>query len=332
MNFRKFSLALALACLLTSALCQAQAQDDIATSYPSGTVKIIVPYTPGGLTDILGRALAARLEASWGKAVIVENKPGASEAVGATTLARSKPDGLTLFIGSDAAFVVNGFLKKNLTYNPDKDFEPITRLSEGFGVLLVRPDLGIKTLKEFLTLVQKNPGKITFGSEAVGSSSEIRMRILGDESGGYKMSHIPYNGMNPIMSDLLGGRVDSAWMPSHLAKPQIDAQKLVPLAVNVPERTWMFPDIPTLNESGYVNANVTFKMMLSAPAGTPKPIVEKIGRDVRTIMKDPEFYEKSIKPLGQIVIVDTPEQFKEYLKQTKLIVGKVVKEANFNID
>ncbi len=330
MGIRKLSVVLA--CLLASVMVQVQAQGDSAAGYPSGTVKIIVPYTPGGLTDIMGRALAARLEKAWGKSVIVENRPGASEAVGASTMARSKPDGLTLFIGSDASYVVNGLLKKNLTYNPDKDLEPITRLSEGFAVLLVRPDLGVKNLKELLALVQKNPGKITFGSEAVGSASEFRMRILGDESGGYKMNHIPYNGMSAIMSDLLGGRVDSSWMPSHLAKPQIDANKLIPIAVNIPQRTWLFPDVPTLNESGFVNANVTFKMMMSAPAGTPKPIVNKIANDVRAIMKDPEFYEKSIKPLGQIVIADTPEQFKEYIQKTKVTLSKVVKEAKFNIE
>lgn len=330
MSIRKWKLALAF--LLTSASLIAQAQGNEAATYPSGTVKIVVPYTPGGLTDILGRALASQLEKKWGKSVIVENKPGASEAVGASTVARSKPDGLTLFIGSDAAYVVNGLLKKNLTYNPDKDLEPITRLSEGFAVLLIRPDLGVKTLKEFLTLVQKNPGKLTFGSEAVGSASEFRMRILGDESGGYKMNHIPYNGMSAIMSDLLGGRVDSSWMPSHLAKPQVEAGKLIPVAVNIPERTWMFPDVPTLNESGYVNANVTFKMMMSAPAGTPKAIIDKIATDVRSIMKDPAFYEKSVKPLGQIVIADTPEQFKQYIQKTKATLSKVVKEANFNIE
>ena len=119
MSIRKWKLALA--CLLTSTSLIAQAQGNEAATYPSGTVKIVVPYTPGGLTDILGRALASQLEKKWGKSVIVENKPGASEAVGASTVARSKPDGLTLFIGSDAAYVVNGLLKKNLTYNPDKD-------------------------------------------------------------------------------------------------------------------------------------------------------------------------------------------------------------------
>lgn len=330
MNIQKWKLALV--CLFSSMAFFAQAQSSEVANYPSGTVKIVVPYTPGGLTDILGRAIAAQLEKKWGKPVIVENRPGASEAVGAATVTRSKPDGLTLFIGSDAAYVVNGLLKKSLTYNPDKDFEPITRLSEGFAVLLVRPDLGVKTLKDFLTLVQKNPGKLTFGSEAVGSASEFRMRILGDESGGYKMNHIPYNGMSAIMSDLLGGRVDSSWMPSHLAKPQIEAGKLIPIAVNIPQRTWMFPDVPTLNESGYVNANVTFKMMMSAPAGTPKAIVDKIATDVRAIMKDPEFYEKSIKPLGQIVIADSPEQFRQYIQKTKASLSKVVKEANFNIE
>ncbi len=303
---------------------------ETAANFPSQMVKIIVPYTAGGLTDVMGRALASRLEQKWGETVIVDNKPGASESVGAALLAKSAADGLTIFIGSDAPFIVNGLLKKNLTYNPDTDFEPITRLTESFGVLIVRPSLGVKTLKEFLELAQRKPNQVTFGSEGVGSPSEFRMRILGGESGGYKMSHIPYNGMNPIMTDLLGGRIDSAWMPAHLAKPQVDAGKVIPIAVNIPERTWMFPSVPTMNEQGYVNANMTFKMMLAAPAGTPKPIIDKIALDVREIMKDPDFYEQVIKPIGGIVIADTPEQFTAYIKKTKPFLANVVKEAKFD--
>ena len=304
---------------------------ETTANFPSQTVKIIVPYTAGGLTDVMGRSLASRLEKKWGETVIVDNKPGASEAVGAALLAKSAPDGLTIFIGSDASYIVNGLIKKNLTYNPDTDFEPITRLTESFGVLIVRRDLGVQTLKEFLQLAQKKPNQVTFGSEGVGSPSEFRMRILGGESGGYKMSHIPYNGMNPIMTDLLGGRVDSAWMPAHLAKPQVDAGKVIAIAVNIPERTWMFPNVPTMNEQGYINANMTFKMMLAAPAGTPKQIIEKIARDVREIMKDPVFYEQIIKPIGGIVIADTPEQFRAYIKKTKPFLANVVNEAKFDI-
>jgi len=300
-----------------------------ADSFPSQTVKIVVPYIPGGITDLLGRALASRLEQKWGRSVVVENKPGASEAVGAAYVTKSKPDGYTIFIASDAAFLANGLLKKNLTYNPEKDFQPIMRLAEGFGFLVVRPDVPVRSLKEFLELAQKNPGQVTFGSEAVGSPAEFRMRILGGLSGGYKMNHVPYNGMNPIVVDMLGGRVDSAWLPPHLAKPQIDAKTMIPIATNGPQRNWMFPNVPTMVEQGYVGADLTFKMMLAAPAGTPRPIVDKIASAVRQIMKDPEFDKQFVYINGYTTIADSPEGFQKYLDETRPVLAQIVKEAGF---
>ena len=303
--------------------------NESAETFPTQTVKIVVPYIPGGITDLLGRALASRLEQKWGKSVVVENKPGASEAVGAAYVTKSKPDGYTIFIASDAAFLANGLLKKNLTYNPEKDFQPIMRLAEGFGFLVVRPDIAARSLKEFLDMAQKNPGQVTFGSEAVGSPSEFRMRILGGLSGGYKMNHVPYNGMNPIVVDMLGGRVDSAWLPPHLAKPQIDAKTMIPIATNGPQRNWMFPNVPTMVEQGYVGADLTFKMMLAAPAGTPRPIVDKIASAVREIMKDPEFDKQYVYINGYTTIADTPEGFQKYLDETRPALAKIVKEAGF---
>ncbi len=302
-----------------------------AESFPSQTVKIVVPYIPGGITDLLGRALASRLEQKWGNSVVVENKPGASEAVGASYVAKSKPDGYTIFIASDAAFLANGLLRKSLTYDPQKDFQPIMRLAEGFGFLVVRPDIPARSLKEFLEMAQKNPGQVTFGSEAIGSPSEFRMRILGSLSGGYKMNHIPYNGMNPIVVDMLGGRVDSSWLPPHLAKPQIEAKTMIPIATNGAQRNWMFPDVPTMVEQGYVGADLTFKMMLAAPAGTPRQIVDKIADDVRNIMKDPEFDKQYVFINGYTTIADTPEGFEKYLDETRPVLAKIVKEAGFTV-
>ena len=298
--------------------------------YPSQPVKIVVPYTPGGISDLMGRSLASYLEKKWGQSVIVENKPGASEAVGAAYVAKSKPDGYTILLASDTAFVVNPFLKKNLNYNPETDFEPITRMAEGYMTfLVVRADLGITTLKELLDKAQKNPGQVTYGSEAVGSPAEFRMRILGGMTGGYKMNHIPYNGMGPIVSDMLGRRVDSAWLPTHLAKQQIEAKTMIPLATNGNKRNWMFPEVPTLTDLGYPSAGLTFKIMLAAPVGTPKSIVDQIANDIRAIVKDPAFDEKHIHTNGYMAIADTPEQFRDYLKSARPFLQQVIKEAGF---
>ena len=299
------------------------------TNYPTQVVKIVVPYTPGGITDLLGRALASRLEKKWGQCVCVGDKSGGSEAIGAAYVAKSKPDGYTIFIASDAAFLVNPLLKKGLNYNPETDFEPIMRLAEGLAFLVVRPDLNIRSLKELLAMAQAKPGQVTFGSEAVGSPSEFRMRLLGGLTGGYKMNHIPYNGMVPIISDMLGGRVDSAWLPPHLARPQIEAKALLPLATNGTKRNWMFPEVPTLTELGFNQTDLSFQMMLVAPAGTPKPIVDKIARDVLEVMQTPDFNEKYVRFNGYTGIASSPQEFQEYLVRTRPFLKQVVKDAGF---
>jgi tripartite-type tricarboxylate transporter receptor subunit TctC len=327
MNANKLLSLVALATALgTSPTTQAA---EAATNYPTQVVKIVVPYTPGGITDLLGRALANRLEKKWGQSVVVENKSGGSEAIGAAYVAKSKPDGYTLFIASDAAFLVNPLLKKGLNYNPETDFEPIMRLAEGLAFLVVRPDLNIRNLKDLLAMAQAKPGQVTFGSEAVGSPSEFRMRILGGLTGGYKMNHIPYNGMVPIISDMLGGRVDSAWLPPHLARPQIEAKALLPIATNGLKRNWMFPEVPTLTELGYNQTDLSFKMMLAAPAGTPKPIVNQIARDVLEVMQTPDFNEKYVHFNGYTGIASSPQEFQDYLVKTRPFLKQVVKDAGF---
>lgn len=324
-NFR-FQSLFAGAFIAFSALSQAA---EPVTNYPTQVVKIVVPYTPGGITDLLGRALASRLEKKWGQSVVVENKSGGSEAIGAAYVAKSKPDGYTIFIASDAAFLVNPLLKKGLNYNPETDFEPIMRLAEGLAFLVVRPDLNIRSLKELLAMAQAKPGQVTYGSEAVGSPSEFRMRLLGGLTGGYKMNHIPYNGMVPIISDMLGGRVDSAWLPPHLARPQIEAKTLRPLATNGTKRNWMFPEVPTLTELGFNQTDLSFKMMLVAPAGTPKPIVDKIARDVLEVMQTPDFNEKYVRFNGYTGIASSPQEFQDYLVKTRPFLKQVVKDAGF---
>lgn len=327
MNANRLLSLVALATALSTAHTT-QASESV-TSYPSQVVKIVVPYTPGGITDLLGRALASRLEKKWGQSVVVENKSGGSEAIGAAYVAKSKPDGYTIFIASDAAFIVNPLLKKSLNYNPEMDFEPIMRLAEGLAFLVVRPDLNIRSLKDLLAQAQARPGQVTFGSEAVGSPSEFRMRLLGGLTGGYKMNHIPYNGMVPIISDMLGGRVDSAWLPPHLARPQIEAKTLLPLATNGTKRNWMFPEVPTLTELGFDQADLSFKMMLVAPAGTPKPIVDKIARDVLEVMQTPDFNEKYVRFNGYTGIASSPQEFQDYLVKTRPFLKQVVKDAGF---
>lgn len=307
----------------------ASASAENATNFPTKSVRIVIPYSVGGVTDLIGRALADRLSKTWGQSVIIESKPGASEAIAAAAVATAPADGHTLLLASDATYITNAILRKGLLYNPETDFTPITRLAEGFGFLVIRPDLPVRSLKELLELAQSRAGEVTFGSEAVGSPAEFRMRILGGLSGGYKMNHIPYNGMNPILVDMLGGRIDAAWLPPHMGEPQIKAGKVIGIATNGPERNWLIPAIPTMVEQGYEGADLTFKLMLAAPAGTPEPIVQKIAKDVISIMKDPEFNEKVLRANGYMATLNGPEEFQQYLDTARPALAKVAKEAGF---
>lgn len=298
--------------------------------YPTQTVKIVIPYSPGGTTDLVARALAENLSKKWEKPVIIENKPGGGEAIAASLVASSKPDGYTLLLASDAAYVVNGLTRKDLQYNAATDLLPIIRLTEGIGVLVVNPKLEVKTVKDLMTLAQKKPGEVTYGSESIGSPSEFRMRIIGNATGGYKFNHIPYKGSAAVLADILGGRLDSAWLPPHLVKANLDSKLFIPIAVTGSQRNAMFPNIATLQEQGFTGADISFKMMVSAPKGTPQSIVNKIASDMAAVMKDESFEKKYIRDIGYTVIADTPVAFNAYLDSTRIQFAKLVKEAGLS--
>ena len=297
------------------------------TNYPTKAVKIVIPYSPGGITDLVARALSESLTKKWGQPVIVENKPGGSESIAAAAVAASPPDGSTILLASDAAYVINALTMKNLPYKP-ADLSPVIQLAEGFGVLVVNTQTGVDSISEFLTLANKKPGEVTYGSEAIGSPSEFRMRILGEAAGGYKLNHIPYKGSGAVTVDLLGGRLDSAWLPPHLAKTSLESKAIKAIAITGPTQSDMFPGVKTAKEQGYgaVDA-VSFKMMLAVSKGTPQPIIDKIATDVASIIKDPSFDERYIQANGYTVTGGTPADFAAYLTQAQGIFSKLVQDS-----
>lgn len=297
------------------------------TSYPTKAVKIVIPYSPGGITDLVARALSESLTKKWGQPVVVENKPGGSESIAAAMVAASPPDGSTILLASDAAYVINALTMKNLPYDP-ADLSPVIQLAEGFGVLVVNTQTGANSISEFLALANEKPGEVTYGSEAIGSPSEFRMRILGEAAGGYKLNHIPYKGSGAVTVDLLGGRLDSAWLPPHLAKTSLESKAIKAIAITGPTESDMFPGVKTAKEQGYGAVDVvSFKMMLTVSKGTPQPIIDKIASDVASIIKDPAFDERYIKANGYTVTGGTPADFAAYLKHAQGIFSKLVQDA-----
>jgi tripartite-type tricarboxylate transporter receptor subunit TctC len=293
-------------------------------AFPSRPVKMVVPFPAGGATDLTGRLLAGKLAELWGQPVVVENRPGASGMIGGEQVARAAPDGQTLLV-TITTHIQNPALFARIPYDALKDFEPISQICLSYLVLAVKPEFPARDVREFAAVVKANPGKHTFGSFGTGSSSHI----VGERfarSQGLDMAHVPYKGAAPLVTDLLGGQVSSSWIDVSTATQHIAAGKLKPLVVTGPRRAPMLPAVPTMGESGFPGSAPRGWVGMCVPAGTPKPIVEKISRDVMRVVKMPDVVarlnEQTLVPVG-----DSPESFAATLRQDMALWAKIVAEA-----
>jgi tripartite-type tricarboxylate transporter receptor subunit TctC len=287
-------------------------------------VKIVVPYPPGGATDLVGRLLAGKLAEAWGQPMLVDNRPGASGMIGTEQVARSPADGYTLLVAI-TTHIQNPSIYVKVPFDPIKDFEPISQICLSYLVLAVKPDFPARDIKEFVALAKANPGKHAFGSFGTGSSSHI----LGERFArvaGLDMTHVPYKGSAPMLTDLLGGQISCAWIDVSTATQQIAAGKLKPLVVSGPQRAPMLSAVPTLAENGYPGFEPLGWVGVLAPAGTPKPVIEKISRELMRIVKLPDVQarlnEQTLVPVG-----DSPESFAKTLKQDMALWAAIVSGA-----
>lgn len=316
--------ALALAALAGMPLAATDAQAQAASPYPNRPVKMVVPYPPGGATDLVGRLLAGKLAEAWGQSVVVDNRPGASGMIGTEQVARSPADGHTILVAI-TTHIQNPAIYAKVPFDPIKDFEPISQICLSYLVLAVKPDFPARDVKEFVALAKANPGKYTFGSFGTGSSSHI----LGERFArvaGLDMTHVPYKGSAPMLTDLLGGQVSSAWIDVSTATQQIAAGKLKPLVVSGPQRAPMLPAVPNLGESGYPGFEPLGWVGVLVPAGTPRPVVDKLSREIMRIVKLPDVQarlnEQTLVPVG-----DSPESFARTLKQDMALWAAIVSGA-----
>ena len=316
--------ALALTALAGVPFAATDARAQAATTYPNRPVKMVVPYPPGGATDLVGRLLAGKLAEAWGQSVVVDNRPGASGMIGTEQVARSPADGHTILVAI-ATHIQNPAIYAKVPFDPIKDFEPISQICLSYLVLAVKPDFPARDVKEFVALAKANPGKYTFGSFGTGSSSHI----LGERFArvaGLDMTHVPYKGSAPMLTDLLGGQVSSAWIDVSTATQQIAAGKLKPLVVSGPQRAPMLPAVPNLGESGYPGFEPLGWVGVLVPAGTPRPVVDKLSREIMRIVKLPDVQarlnEQTLVPVG-----DSPESFARTLKQDMALWAAIVSGA-----
>ena len=299
-----------------------------AFAWPDKPITLVVPFPPGGSTDLIARTISAKLgEKLGGATVVVENKAGATGTIGATAVARAAPDGHTLFVSSLGPFVIAPHLIKT-SYDALKDLDPITVVVQAPNVLVVPAASPLKSLADVIAYQKANPGKMSFASSGNGSSDHLTAELFWQQTGTSGV-HIPYKGGGPVMSDLLGNQVESSFMNINTAMPQIKAGKLRALAITSAKRSPLLPEVPTLEESGVKDANVQSWQAVAAPKGLPADVKKRVHEAVLASINDPAIKPKLLE-LGFEVVLNTPEQFaafqaSEYARWQKLITSRNIK-------
>jgi len=291
---------------------------------PTGTITIVVPFTPGTGPDILARTIGEEIQQRWHQPVVVDNKPGASGNIGTQVVARAAPDGHTLLMTSNP-FTANISLFKDVPYDPLKSFSPIIMPGYGVLALAVHPSLPVKTTQDFVDYAKKHPNEIDYGSPGIGTPHHLAMELF-KLSTGINVRHIPYRGSAGAVTDLLGGHVKSGFMAVHLALPLVKDNQMRLLGVASLERTKVAPDVPTLDSQGIKDFEVNLWYGLLAPAGTPADIIKRYNSVVAEILREPKVVE-SLAKQGLTINAGTPEQLSQFLAADAVKWQKVVKDA-----
>lgn len=315
---KNFTIALAMA---AAAIATAHAD-----TYPDRPVTVIVPFAPGGGIDVLTRAIAAKLEARWGKAVIIQNKAGAGTLIGTSYVARSAPDGYTLLATINQTMVGNRYLYKKLPYDPDKSFEPITMMVKAEQLIVANKDLPVKNLKDVVALARQKPHTLNYGSYGNGSQPHLLFSTI-NEHEHLQLTHIPYNGITPNLRALAAGDVQLASGSAAVITPLVQSGKIKPIAVAGSERSSQYPDVPTTTEQGFPYAQISIWYALFAPAGTPAAIVSDIRKAVQTVLADPEFVKQQVSSKGLNVVAGDGSQLANTIRQESKDTKAMIKAA-----
>jgi tripartite-type tricarboxylate transporter receptor subunit TctC len=297
-----------------------------AQPYPSKPITYIVPFTPGGTTDVIGRIIAQGLQTSMGQPVVVDNKPGQAGGIGAGQVAKAKPDGYTLLGGTISTHAINASLYKDLPYDPIKDFEPITLVGYIPNALYVDPALPIKNVQELVAYLKANEKKRTFASSGAGTSTHLAGELFADLIG-VKLDHIPYKGTPQAMQDVAGGNVTFMFDQLTAGLPLVKADKLRLIAVTSAKRSPLAPDVPTMAEAGVKNFEMSSWQAVYAPKGTPKPIVDKLNAEIVKVLKEPATREKLEKTNGMEVVASSPEELTKVMQSEIPRWGALVKKS-----
>jgi len=293
------------ACTLLPAVAQ-------EARFPERPINFVVPFSPGGPTDVMARLIAAELTTVLGQSVIVENRPGAGGNIGADHVARAKPDGYTLLFGTSGPLAINHSLYRNITYNPATSFAPVIRVGHLPNVLVVHPDLSAGSVQELVALDKAKPASLNYASSGNGASSHLA-GVLFNNMAGTQLQHIPYKGSTPAIADMLGGQLDFMFDVMPTAQPLVKSGRFRALAVTTLKRSDVLPDVPTLDELGYKGFDASSWFSLMAPAGTPKTVVMQINAAVNEVLRG-DAMRGRLASIGASSEGGTPEQLDQFVK------------------
>jgi tripartite-type tricarboxylate transporter receptor subunit TctC len=316
----------ALAALLLALASFAAAAED----WPTGPVHLIVPFGPGSTPDIVARVVADKLTSRIGQPVIVENKTGAAGNIGTAAVAHARPDGETIGLSIAGPLGVNSMLFRKLPYDPRNDLEPITIAATQPSVLVVSPKLGVESTQQLLELLRKEPGKLNYASMGAGTISHLAMEALAARSG-TRIVHVPYSGSGPAVLALLSGDAQLACLPAAAVIPQVKVGKLKALAVATAKRSSVLPDLPTLAEAGLRDVYAEAWMGFVVPAHTPRPIVERLEREITSILREPDVRE-TLAHQSMDVVADTPAEMRATLDADMARWKPIIEKNHIKLD
>jgi tripartite-type tricarboxylate transporter receptor subunit TctC len=299
-------------------------------SWPTKPIRFIVPFTPGGGNDTIARLVGQKLTAVIGQQVIIDNRPGAGGTIGAEAAARSPHDGYTMFLAGVATHGINPNVRRHLPYDPLKDFEPVSLIAKAPLLVVVHPSLPVHNIRELIALAKSKPGALTYASNGAGGSSHMAGELF-QMMTGTRLLHVPYKGLSPALTELISGQVQLMFSSAVAMLPQVKAGRLRMIAMTGATRSPAIPDVPTVAESGVPGYETGSWYGVVVPAGTPKPIVDRLSKEIATIAKSPEVAHQ-LSSDAAIPIGSTPEEFGRWIRTELARWAKVAKQGHISLD